>query len=186
MQLILDCISKANDAVQAEIGGAEPGSYYSCLASAVGQTTTEALPLHPARGIMPLDPVLLYNNYAPKVTASPVIFGAFIEKHGADKSKSAQGEHERAWRWFRKKAGRIEHLCIFTTQTRGPRRKNFRWGKHRGPRKVPQRSEDTLRGKRLRRANRRAAQGNAHRTNRDEEARGCNSLAGGGMEKLPI
>ena len=28
----LDCISKANDAVQAEIGGAEPGSYYSCLA----------------------------------------------------------------------------------------------------------------------------------------------------------
>ena len=25
-------ISKANDAVQAEIGGAEPGSYYSCLA----------------------------------------------------------------------------------------------------------------------------------------------------------
>ena len=148
---------------------------------------------------MPLDPVLLYNNYAPKVTASPVIFGAFIEKHGADKSKSAQGENERVWRWFRKKAGRIEHLCIFTTQTRGPRRKNFRWGKHRGPRrknfrwgkhrgphKVPQRSEDTLRGKRLRRAYRRAAQGNEHRTNRDEEARGCNSLAGGGMEKLPI
>ena len=85
-----------------------------------------------------------------------------------------------------KKAGRIEHLCIFTTQTRGPRRKNFRWGKHRGPRKVPQHSEDTLRGKRLRRAYRRAAQGNEHRTNRDEEARGCNSLAGGGMEKLPI
>ena len=69
---------------------------------------------------------------------------------------------------------------------RGPHRKNFRWGKHRGPRKVPQHSEDTLRGKRLRRAYRRAAQGNEHRTNRDEEARGCNSLAGGGMEKLPI
>ena len=68
----------------------------------------------------------------------------------------------------------------------GPRRKNFRWGKHRAPHKVPQRSEDTLRGKRLRRAYRRAAQGNEHRTNRDEEARGCNSLAGGGMEKLPI
>ena len=82
---------------------------------------------------MPLDPVLLYNNYAPKVTASPVIFGAFIEKHGADKSKSAQGENERAWRWFRKKAERIEHLCIFTTQTQGPR-------------KVPQHSEDTLWG----------------------------------------
>ena len=68
----------------------------------------------------------------------------------------------------------------------GPRRKNFRWGKHRGPRKVPQHSKDTLRGKRLRRAYRRAAQGNEHRTNRDEEARGCNSLAGGGMGKLPI
>ena len=29
-------IGKANDAVPAEIGGAEPGSYYSCLASVSG------------------------------------------------------------------------------------------------------------------------------------------------------
>ena len=83
------------------------------------QTTTGALPLHPARGIMPLDPVILYNNYAPKVTASPVTLGAFIEKHGADTSKSEQGENERAWRWFRKKAERSEHPCIFTTRFGG-------------------------------------------------------------------
>ena len=35
---MLDCISKANDAVKAEIGGAEPGSYYFCLACRTGMS----------------------------------------------------------------------------------------------------------------------------------------------------
>ena len=38
------CISKANDAVQAEIGGAEPGSYYSCLALCDGSQFTYPRP----------------------------------------------------------------------------------------------------------------------------------------------
>ena len=36
-----------------------------------------ALPLDPARGIMPLDPLLLYN-IAPKVTGEAVTFGALL------------------------------------------------------------------------------------------------------------
>ena len=37
-------------------------------------------PLHPARGIMPLDPLLLYN-LAPKGTGKPEPFGALLLKH---------------------------------------------------------------------------------------------------------
>ena len=40
-------------------------------------TRSGALPLHPARGIMPLDPTLLYN-IAPKAAGKPVAFGAFL------------------------------------------------------------------------------------------------------------
>ena len=41
------------------------------------ECNTGALPLHPARGIIPLDPLLLYN-IAPKVTAPPITFGALL------------------------------------------------------------------------------------------------------------
>ena len=36
-----------------------------------------ALPLDPARGIMSLDPMLLYN-IAPKAAGKPAAFGAFL------------------------------------------------------------------------------------------------------------
>ena len=40
-------------------------------------TPAWAPPLHPAMGIMPLDPKLLYN-IAPKTAVSPAAFGAFL------------------------------------------------------------------------------------------------------------
>ena len=60
-------------------------------------TSTGALPLHPARGIMPLDPLFLYNN-APSVAATPAALGAISyykkarEREGIIPSQRGVGE----------------------------------------------------------------------------------------------
>ena len=98
-------------------------------------STAGALPLHPARGIMPLDPeFLIILRRRPRVKPQPSahcyikVWASVPEHDGSLSETKLRAAHPSVHR----RCNRLLNAAAI----RGPRRKYFRWGKDLRPRKL--------------------------------------------------